>query len=82
LAAQKQEAASPQVGYNFIQGNKLPGQDNSKPVVRDNYGKLVSAAKNDLAPAKKNPPNLLEIIKEEKQDKNPEAQKPVLYFKN
>lgn len=25
LAAQKQDAGSPQVGYNFIQGNKLPG---------------------------------------------------------
>jgi hypothetical protein len=58
----------------------LPAQD--KPVVRDHYGKLVSAVKNDVAPAKKNAPNLLEIIREEKQEKNPEAQKPVLYFKN
>lgn len=72
VAAQKQDAASPQVGFNFIQGNKLPGQEN-KPVVRDNYGRLVNAAKNDLAPPKKNPPNLLEIIKEEKQDRNSEA---------
>jgi hypothetical protein len=42
----------------------LPAQD--KPVVRDHYGKLVSAVKNDVAPAKKNGPNLLEIIREEK----------------
>jgi hypothetical protein len=34
--------------------------------VRDHYGKLITAIKNDPLPAKKNAPNLLEIIKEEK----------------
>jgi len=40
--------------------------------VRDHYGKLISAVKNDPIPAKKKAPNLLEIIREEK-EKNQEA---------